>query len=203
MKITFFSNTIINYTLPEVATVRVSTGIVSQRVDCSGVVEYDEAGGKYTMTAYVSKEDSLRVSAGMKAEVMNNWNGDITAKTESIVPAEEDPNHLVYVKFVIEGNVKEGDALQLAVGGSNERYDMVVPNSAVREDVNGSFVLVLISKSTPLGNRYVAKRVSVVVEAKNNVYSAVSGNLSASDSVITISSKPIVNNSQVRLSDKQ
>ena len=119
------------------------------------------------------------------------------------MPAKEDPNHLVYVKFVLEGNVKEGDTLQLAVGGSNERYDMVVPNSAVREDVNGSFVLVLISKSTPLGNRYVAKRVSVVVEAKNNVYSAVSGNLSASDSVITISSKPIVNNSQVRLSDKQ
>ena len=89
------------------------------------------------------------------------------------------------------------------MGGSNERYEMVVPNSAVREDVNGSFVLVLISKSTPLGNRYVAKRVSVVVEAKNNVYTAVSGNLSASDSVITISSKPIVNNSQVRLSDKQ
>jgi hypothetical protein len=76
-----------------------------------------------------------------------------------------------------------------------------VPNSAVREDSNGSFVLVVIAKSSPLGNRYVAKRADVQVLAADDTNSAVSGGVSSSDFVISNSTKPIESGMQVRLAE--
>lgn len=58
------------------------------------------------------------------------------------------------------------------------------------------------SKSTPLGNRYTAERVSVEVESSDENSSAVSGGISTGDFVITTSSKPIKPDDQVRMKDK-
>ena len=77
----------------------------------------------------------------------------------------------------------------------------VVPNSAIRKDSNGSFVLVVTVKSSPLGNRYTATRVDVEVIASDDTSSAVTGALNQNDYVITTSSKPITSGDMVRLPD--
>ena len=74
-----------------------------------------------------------------------------------------------------------------------------MPNSALRTDSNGSFVLVVTSKNTPLGNRYYANRVDVNVLATDDVNSAVSGGITSYDYVITTSTKPIESGQMVRL----
>ena len=73
-----------------------------------------------------------------------------------------------------------------------------MPKSALREDTNGHFVLVITSRSTPLGNRYTATRVEVQVLAEDDTNAAVSG-LAANDYVITTSSKPLSAGTQVRM----
>ena len=73
-----------------------------------------------------------------------------------------------------------------------------MPKSALREDANGNFVLIITSRNTPLGNRYTATRADVQVLAEDDTSAAVSG-LSANDYVITTSSKPIDPGSQVRM----
>ena len=75
-----------------------------------------------------------------------------------------------------------------------------MPNSAVRSDSNGSFVLAVVVKSSPLGNRYTATRVDVKVLASDDTMSAVSG-LSQGDFVITTSTKPIEAGTLVRLAE--
>ena len=68
----------------------------------------------------------------------------------------------------------------------------------MREDNNGKFVLVVEAKSSPLGNRYIARRYDVEVLASDDTNSAVSG-LLGSEFIITTSSSPIVSGNQVRL----
>ena len=86
-------------------------------------------------------------------------------------------------------------------GEKSSQYDHIVPNNAIREDNNGKFVLKLQSKSTPFGNRYIAKRVNIEVLASDDNYSAISADdfTEYGDSVITTSSEPIKNGQQVRL----
>ncbi|MBP5379212.1 MAG: RND transporter, partial [Ruminococcus sp.] len=104
--------------------------------------------------------------------------------------------------FTVTGNVESGDTLDLSIPLGSGSYDTIVPKSAVRPDNDDNYVLVVRSKSTPLGNRYYAERVTVNEEAKDEVSSAVSGDLNRGDYVITASSKPINPGDQVRMKDK-
>ena len=70
--------------------------------------------------------------------------------------------------------------------------------SQQRTDTNGTFVLVLTVKHSPLGNRYIATRVDVNVLAQDDTTAAVSG-LSMGDYVITTSSKPLEAGMQVNM----
>ena len=56
-------------------------------------------------------------------------------------------------------------------------------------------------RATPLGNRYIVKKVKVEVVASDTINSAIQGEISEYDNVITNSSKPLDNGQQVRLSD--
>ncbi|HBD86528.1 MAG TPA: hypothetical protein DC001_03790 [Clostridiales bacterium] len=87
------------------------------------------------------------------------------------------------------------------IGQKSQNYEVVVPNSAVREDANGSFVLVVVAKSSPLGNRYAATRADVQVLATDDTNSAVSGGVFTGDFVITNATKPIESGMLVRLAD--
>ena len=94
-----------------------------------------------------------------------------------------------------------GTELTISVGQKSANYDIIIPNSAIRNDTNGSFVLVVESKNSPLGNRYVARRVEVKVLAEDDVNSAVTADLSFGDYVITTSNAPVKNGDLVRLAD--
>lgn len=72
----------------------------------------------------------------------------------------------------------------------------------MRTDDNGTYVLMIEEKSTPLGTRYVAARVDVTVEAEDDTHSAVAGGLMMSDSIITTTSKIVEPGDYVRLKAK-
>ncbi|NLH00737.1 MAG: RND transporter, partial [Clostridiales bacterium] len=103
--------------------------------------------------------------------------------------------------FKLQGDVESGTQLSIAIGERGGSYETIVPNSAVRSDNNGSFVLAVVAKNGPLGNRYIAQRIDVKVLASDDVNTAVSGGLTTSDFVITTSTKPIEPGMQVRLPD--
>ena len=94
-----------------------------------------------------------------------------------------------------------GQSLNVSVGQKSANYDLIVPTSAIREDSNGKFILIVESKSSPLGNRYVATRVDVEVLASDDTQSAVSGALYGSEFVITPSTQPVEAGKLVRLAN--
>ena len=155
----------------------------------------------YTIKIPVTAEQARQVRVGDTAEINNYYWGGITATLENIA---SDPSSMGQGKmliFRIEGeDLEAGTNLTLSIGQRSANYDCLVPNSAVRTDSNGSFVLVVVAKSSPLGNRYVATRADVQVLASDDTTSAVSG-LANGDFVITTSNKPLEAGDLVRLPD--
>ena len=98
-------------------------------------------------------------------------------------------------------SIQSGQALNISVGQRSSEYELVVPNSAVREDNNGKFILIVESKSSPLGNRYIATRVDVEVLASDDNNTAISAGLYGYEYVITTSTKPVEAGQQVRLNE--
>lgn len=155
----------------------------------------------YTLAFSVTKEQAQRVRLGDKAEITNYWWGSgIEATLTQIIPDENNPAANKKLVFTLTGDVSSGDNLTLSIGEKSANYDSVIPSSALRTDSNGTFVLVMTAKSTPLGNRYTATRVDVRVLAQDDTKTAVSG-LSYGDFVITTSSKPLDAGMQVRMVD--
>ncbi len=154
----------------------------------------------YTLSFSVTNDQARRVRVGDEATVSNYWWGrEISATLSAIRSDPQNPQSSKLLTFDVSGDVNPGTELTLTVGSKSQYYDAVVPNSAIRSDANGSFVLAIEAKNSPLGNRYYAKRVDVTVLAEDDVNSAVSGELSYGDFVITTSSLPVKSGDMVRM----
>ena len=165
------------------------------------VVEITVADRGYTISVPVTTEQARQVRVGDTAQITNYYWGDITATLENIANDPQSMGKQKLLIFRISGEgVEAGTNLTLSIGQRSANYDCLVPNSAIRSDANGSFVLVVTAKSSPLGNRYVANRVEVQVLASDDTMSAVTG-LANGDFVITTSTKPLEAGDMVRLPD--
>jgi multidrug resistance efflux pump len=160
------------------------------------------AGKGYTMSFSVTNDQAKRLSVGDEADIVNSWRyDDVRIVLSSIKPDTTNPSQNKLLTFDISGEVTPGQTINVSVGQKSATYDCIVPNSAIREDNNGKFVLIVESKSSPLGNRYVATRVDVQVLASDDTQSAVTGGLSGWEYVITTSNKPVEAGKLVRLSN--
>ena len=155
----------------------------------------------YNVSFSVTKDQARKVHTGDQATIANYWGGDLTATLSSIKTDPKNPQNGKILTFDIRGDVEPGSNLNLSVGQKSAQYDAIVPNSAIRSDSNGDFIYVVTSKSSPLGNRYVATRVDVEKVASDDTNTAVSGGVNAYDYVITTSSKPIKDKDLVRLAE--
>lgn len=166
------------------------------------VVVMQREGRGYTLSFSVTNEQARRLSVGDKADLVNAWRyDDVNVTLASIRPDTSNPSQNKLLTFNVEGNVVAGQNLSLSVGQKSANYDFIVPNSAIREDSNGKFILKVESKSSPLGTRYTARRVDVTVIASDDKQSAVSGALEGYEFVITTSTKPVESGKLVRLTD--
>ena len=160
-------------------------------------------GNGYSVSFSVTKEQAKLVKAGQEAEIQNVWGTDMKAMLDSIKADIDNPDKNKILTFKITGeDVTVGQSLSLSVGEKSSQYDVTVPNSAIREDNNGKFVLVVNVKSSPLGNRYVLSRADVEVLASDDTNSAVSGGLFGYEYVVTNSTKPLEAGMKVRLADQ-
>jgi hypothetical protein len=183
-----------------VTTVNLVSGNTTEAGGLAAEIAVTASG--YTASFSVTNDQARRVNVGDVAEVTNGyWYGDSTIATLSSIKADEtDPGTKKKLVFKITGDVTPGQSLSLQLGQRAEYYPSVVPNSAIREDNEGKFVLQLQAKNTPLGSRYTAVRVDITVVATDGKVSAVSG-LDDMLAVITTSSLPITPGTQVRLAN--
>ena len=183
-----------------VQTVECAPGDTKLKDDVLCTIEVPDMG--YTLSFTVTNDQARRLKVGDTATVSNYyWGNEIVATLNNIKTDPKNPQNNKILTFDLEGDVNAGAELTLSVGQKSANYDNIVPNSAIRSDTNGRFVLLVESKNSPLGNRYYARRVAVEVLTEDDMNSAVSGDLGYGSYVITTSNAPIKNGDMVRLAD--
>lgn len=182
-----------------VAELDVKAGETAQAGSRLALIELSDRG--YTVNVSVTSEQAKKVSVGDTAEVSTYWWGSqISAVLKEIKNDAQSGGRNKILIFEVSGDVEPGMNVDISIGQRSQNYAAIVPNSAVRSDSNGSFVLALVTKSSPLGNRYSATRIDVQVLASDDVNSAVSG-IGNGEYVITTASAPIESGMLVRMAE--
>lgn len=184
-----------------VTSLALKAGETTKPEEAVAVIQVDGKG--YTLSISVTNDQANKVKVGDEAEIQNSWYyDDVKIILASIKPDPDAPGQKKLLNFDVSGgDLTPGQALNISVGQRSAEYELVVPNSAVREDNNGKFILTVESKSSPLGNRYIATRVDVEVLASDDNNTAISAPLYGYEYVITTSTKPVEAGKQVRLNE--
>ena len=186
----------------KIASVSISAGNTTTPKTALCTIEVPDMG--YQTEIKVTADQAKRLQVGAEAEVQTSWWGsyDITARLVSIHTDPQSPQTGKVLVFDVSGSdVQSGSSITISIGEKGSTYETVVPKSAIRTDSQGSFVLMITSKSSPLGNRYYAKKIEVNVTASDDTLCAVTGGIAQGDYVITTSSAPIENGDQVRMAE--
>ena len=178
-----------------------AAGETTKPEESAAIIQVEGKG--YTMSVSVTNEQAKKVQVGDTAELQNAWHyDDVQIILTAIKPDPDNPSQNKLLVFNVTGeSVQAGQALNISVGQRSQEYEFVVPNSAVREDNNGKFILIVESRSGPLNNRYIATRVDVDVLASDDTNTAISAALYGYEYVITTSTKPVEAGKQVRLNE--
>lgn len=179
-----------------ISQINVTAGAQTGEADTLCTIFVAEKG--YKVTFNVTKEQANRINVGDPAKAQYFWGGECNATVGAIKPDLTNAQNRI-IELNVEGDVTIGQSITFTLGDRSAEYDTVVPNSAIREDSNGKFVLVVESKSTPLGTRYKAARIDVQVVVSDETKSALSTSFFGNEFIITTSTKPIKAGDQVRL----
>ena len=183
-----------------VSSVAVTAGKTVAKDEVLATIEVPDMG--YTLSFSVTTDQARRLHPGDSASVTSYyWGSRIEATLSAIKPDPKNPQTNRLLEFDVTGDVSAGAQLTVSIGERSQNYDFVVPNSAIRSDSNGKFIFVIQAKNSPLGNRYFAKRVDVEILAADDNNSAVTGGINYGDYVITTSSAPLKNGTQVRMAE--
>lgn len=154
----------------------------------------------YTVSFSVTSEQSKKVKKGDVAEILNIWDDSVSAVLSAIKnDTQNASSNNKILEFDVTGEVQSGMQLSLSVGERTAAYDLIVPSSAIREDSNGKYVLVIEEKSSPIGNRYIARKEEVEILAQDDTQVAISAAIDGYANIITTSTKTVQPGDYVRL----
>lgn len=183
-----------------VASVTVKAG--EKTMPETALATIQDSNNGYTLSFTVTNEQAKKVKVGDEASIANAWYyGDVKVTLKNIKNDPSMPGKQKLLVCAVIGEVNTGDTMTVSLGEKSGTYDYVIPNSALREDNNGKFILVVRQKSSPLGNRYVARRINVEVIVSDDSKTAVKGALEGGEYVITTSDKMIKEGDLIRLAD--
>ena len=181
--------------------ISVSTGDV---LSAKGVIGYilPEQDRACSVTFEFTTAAAQNIWVGMPLEVTSGFIEGCTVA--SIKPDPNNPRGSRQVKCYVDGSdAWPGEEITVNAGKGNDNYKCVVPASAVNQDNSNDFIYVIEGSSTPLGDKYIVRRVDVTVQATDGAASAISGEgLDKGDVMIVIrSEKPLEDGQRVRLED--
>ena len=190
---------------PVAGTVSSLSKVAGESTSADETIAVIQVDGKDMTTSFsVSNAQAQKLKVGDAAKPQNIWQygDDFKATLTSVRNDKTDPGNKKLLTFKLESkDIAPGQSVSLAIGERAVEYDLIVPNSAIKTDSNGKFILVVTSKSSPLGNRYMASRVDVTVKAQDDNNTAIAAAVEGDEYVITTATTLIKPGDQVRLAN--
>ena len=176
----------------------VETG--QKTTDTAAVVMSDEQSGLFFTTTTDSKNREY-LSVGDNATIIGVGKETSDCSIVSLETSEDGSS--IKVSIAMQGDdFLPGESAQMTATRKSESYDYLVPVTAVWQENNKAYVLLLETENTVLGEQYIARKAEVQILDKNSSYAAVSGNsLSADCQIITDSDRTVGNGDVVRMTE--
>lgn len=174
----------------------VETG--QKTTDTAAIVMSDEQSGLFFTTTTDSKNREY-LSVGDNATITGVGKETSDCSIVSLETSEDGSS--IKVSISMQGDdFSPGEGAQMTVTRKSESYDYLVPVTAVWQENNKAYVLLLETENTVLGEQYIARKAEVEILDKNSSYAAVSGNsLSTGCKIITDSDRTVGNGDVVRI----
>ena len=176
----------------------VETG--QKTTDTAAIVMSDEQSGLLFTTTTDSKNREY-LSVGDNAAITGVGKETSDCSIVSLETSEDGSS--IKVSVAMQGDdFSPGESAQMTVTRKSESYDYLVPVTAVWQENNKAYVLLLETENTVLGEQYIARKAEVEILDKNSSYAAVSGNsLSTDCKIITDSDRTVGNGNVVRMTE--
>ena len=176
----------------------VETG--QKTTDTAAVVMSDEQSGLFFTTTTDSKNREY-LSVGDNETITGVGKETSDCSIVSLETSEDGSS--IKVSIAMQGDdFLPGESAQMTATRKSESYDYLVPVTAVWQENNKAYVLLLETENTVLGEQYIARKAEVQILDKNSSYAAVSGNsLSADCQIITDSDRTVGNGDVVRMTE--
>ncbi len=169
--------------------------------DTAAVMLGDITSG-FLFTALIDKDDVEYVSVGDMVSVKG------VGKTAEDCPvislkADETGEQVTVTAELKSGTFTAGETATMEAGRTSEQYPYTVPASALLQEDNKTYVMVVDTEETVLGSQYIARKVEVDLLDKNAVYAAIeSESLSEDTLIITEQDRYVEAGDRIRLKEQ-
>lgn len=157
--------------------------------------------GSFRVKGSAAKEQEKYLSEGAEA-ILRKGSRTIEGAVVEELSMNTDSSLIEITLSVPSGDVKLGDLVEFTVSVQEGPYAACIPLEALHENQGESFVYVLETASSVLGEELVARKKTVQVLDKNESFAALSqGGVSVSDRIIVSADREIQNGSRVRVEE--
>lgn len=156
------------------------------------------AGGcELSMSA--SKEDMKNFAVGDDITIkIGTVQNDITSQIENIELPDRD-GRVKFTAILPKGDYKIGGSLEYTLTKDSDNYHMCIPIQAIRQDDQGTYVLLVKESDSVLGTIETAFRTNVTILSKDTKTAAIDGSLTEDDKIITGSNRNFNGGDRVRI----
>lgn len=158
----------------------------------------------YRFVTEVSKDENKHLAIGQEVSLASTSGGDSVdgLLIESIIATEEDAEIMRVTVNVAASQFRIGESVEMSASQGGKQYPISVPLSAVGKEDNETFVYVLESEQTILGEVSVVKKQKVTVLDKNETTAAISEEgLTNQQEVVISANKTLQDGIRVRKED--
>lgn len=153
----------------------------------------------------LSEEDGKHLSIGDKVSLQCKASLGETRRFDGIVRYQENQNgqRVLRIEADVSG-LPAGQTVSMNYSCSSESYDMVIPTSALYEDISAMYYVYVVEEVEGiLGTEHRTRKISVTVLEKNGGYAAISSAALGPDSeIVERSNKEFAENAAVRVMEE-
>lgn len=155
-------------------------------------------GYEFKITVDNDLADYVKIGDDVNVNVVSLGSKRAAGKISKITDSEQDRGEKkdIYIDVQADG-IMGGESAEAYVSKKTQAYNVLVPNSAVYTDSNGSYILAAKQKDGPLGVENYLQKVSVTVADSDNEKTALTNGIMPNDKIVVQSSKPVSDGDRV------
>ncbi|SHO54214.1 efflux RND transporter periplasmic adaptor subunit [Anaerocolumna xylanovorans] len=155
--------------------------------------------GGYGLTMSADAEDMKHFAAGDTVTVKTgDGENTVTSQIENIELTGQD-NKVNFTAILPEGNYQAGESLAFTLSKDSSDYRNCIPIQALRQDSQGTYILLVKEKESVLGTIQEAFRMNVTVLSMDFKMAAVEASLTEKDQIITTGNRSFKEGDRVRV----